>query len=76
MLSIPFTTKQRWADEPRASIDNSNLKPRVTRDPATNATVQQIGNSSMTPHEKALVTVLLERLKKTVALTRTPKPRR
>ena len=65
MLSIPFTTKQRWADEPRASIDNRNLKPRVTRDPATNATVQQIGNSSMTPHEKALVTVLLERLKKT-----------
>ena len=65
MLSIPFTTKQRWADEPRASIDNRNLKPRVTRDPATNATVQQIGNSSMTPHETALVTVLLERLKKT-----------
>jgi hypothetical protein len=65
MLSIPFTMKQRRAGDTRASIDNRS--PETSRDqrPGNQRNCSTDWNSSMTPHEKALVTVLLERLKKT-----------
>src|SRR5205085_4506780 len=65
MLSIPFTTKQRWTDDTRASIDNRSPEaPRVQRS-GNQRNCSTDWNSSMTPHETALVTTLLERLKKT-----------
>jgi hypothetical protein len=65
MPSIPFTTKQRWADETRASIDNRSPETSPVQRPGNQRNCSTDWNSSMTPHEKALVTVLLERLKKT-----------
>src|SRR5438067_3423546 len=65
MLSIPFTTKQRWPDDTRASIDNRSSEASRVQRSRNQRNCSTDWNSSMTPHETALVTTLLKRLKKT-----------
>jgi len=65
MLSIPFTTKQRRAGDTRASIDNRSPETSRVQTPGNQRNCPTDWSLSMTPHETALVTILLGRLKKT-----------